>query len=344
MPRAPRSSRAATARPTIRRPAPIEVADKPVDNSDNARSLVFRFKFGAFDFLDAGDLTWNIEKQLVCPEDLIGPIDLYQVTHHGMDISNHPTLVRSIAPTVAIMNNGPRKGGAAATVQLAEEPARPIEAFYALHKNQATPPEDNADPAFTANHDPAGGQFIQVNVAPDGSGYTVRIGADGEPRKFVSQMTGEAARDSRPPDEPGPHELLEVGVPLANSKLNRLSELPRCRRFQSGRWHDPHRRAGRLAGLHPIPGPGHFCPADRARERMISWDVIQRAWTSWLILGLSSLLVLLSTMTVAFLIMRLRQPRPPLRTDAPAAGYARLLNGARALSRWPLAPTARIIL
>jgi competence protein ComEC len=160
--------------------------DKAEDTSDNARSLAMKLSLGRFDFFDAGDLTWNIEKKLVCPVNRIGLIDLYQVTHHGMDISNHPTLVRSIEPTVAIMNNGPRKGGAPATVQLIRS-IPSIQGFFALHRNQATGPGDNADPQSTANADPRGGELIHVHVEPDGSKFTVHVGEKGAPREFLSR-------------------------------------------------------------------------------------------------------------------------------------------------------------
>ncbi len=160
--------------------------DQAPDRSDNARSLALLFTLGRFQFFDAGDLTWNVEKKLVCPVDLIGKVDLYQVTHHGMDISNHPTLVRTIAPTVSIMNNGPRKGGAAATVKLLRS-IPTIEAAYQLHRNVATRPEDNTEPALIANKDPAGGQIIRVFVDPDGSSFTVQMGEDGPKRRFASR-------------------------------------------------------------------------------------------------------------------------------------------------------------
>ena len=85
-----------------------------------------------------------------------------------MDISNHPTLVRTIQPTVAIMNNGPRKGGSPATVRLLRS-IPSIQAAYQLHRNAETAPDENTDPALIANTDPAGGQFIHVSVEPDGA-------------------------------------------------------------------------------------------------------------------------------------------------------------------------------
>lgn len=162
------------------------IAAQPVDPSDNARSVTIRFRFGKFDFLDCGDLTWNVEQALVCPHDLIGSIDLFQVTHHGMDISNHPTLLETVAPTVAIMNNGPRKGGSPATVQrLRSTPS--IQAAYQLHRNVQTGPDQNTEAALIANTDPVGGQFIHVSVAPGGSTFTVQIGTDGTKREFASK-------------------------------------------------------------------------------------------------------------------------------------------------------------
>lgn len=163
-----------------------QAAERPADPFDNCRSLAIHFRFGKFDLLDCGDLTWNVEKVLVCPEDAIGPIDLYQVTHHGMDISNHPALVRTIQPTVAIMNNGPHKGGSPATVKLLRSISS-IQAAYQLHRNAETTPDENTDPALIANTDPAGGQLIHVSVEPDGSRFTVQIGTDGPKREFVSK-------------------------------------------------------------------------------------------------------------------------------------------------------------
>ena len=170
--------------------------DQAVDGSDNARSVSILFRLGTFEFLACGDLTWNIEKKLICDVDrikLTAPsgsqataVDVFQVTHHGSDSSNNPALIRTIEPTVAVMNNGPRKGGAAATVRtMKSQPS--IQAFYALHKNVATPPADNADPALTANGSSSSGTFVQVQVAPDAGAYDVRIGENGEPRTFKTR-------------------------------------------------------------------------------------------------------------------------------------------------------------
>ncbi|HEU5116407.1 MAG TPA: MBL fold metallo-hydrolase [Isosphaeraceae bacterium] len=163
-----------------------EIKDKAEDTSDNARSLAFLFSFGPFAFLDCGDLTWNVEKQLVCPKNLIGQVDLYQVTHHGLDASNHPTLVRSIEPVVTIMNNGPKKGGKPAVVALLKQ-IPSIEAAYQVHKNADTSADENTSADLIANRNPEGGNFFHVHVAPDGKTFSVQVGTAGEAKEFKSK-------------------------------------------------------------------------------------------------------------------------------------------------------------
>lgn len=158
-------------------------ADLPADPSDNARSIALRFRCGDFDFLACGDLTWNVEKQLVCPRDRVGKVDLYLVTHHGLAISNHPTLLRTIAPTVTVMNNGPRKGGEARTVARIRA-LEGLEAAYQLHKNAATSDSDNTTADLIANPPGKQGEFIQAEFVPGGDSFTVRIGRDGPARRF----------------------------------------------------------------------------------------------------------------------------------------------------------------
>ncbi|MGE0886099.1 MAG: ComEC/Rec2 family competence protein [Blastocatellales bacterium] len=150
---------------------------KDEDKSDNARSVVFLLRYGAFDFLDSGDLTWNIEHKLVCPQNLIGEIDLYQVAHHGMNTSNNVALLRSIKPTVAIMNNGPRKGGHPDTVKaLLELPS--LKALWQGHRNVTSAAEQNAPADFIANLEEREDAANLIRVSVDAAKKTFTVTND----------------------------------------------------------------------------------------------------------------------------------------------------------------------
>lgn len=157
------------------------------DKTDNARSLGFLLSFGGFRFLDLGDLTWNIEQKLVSPSDKIGPVDVFQVTHHGLNISNNPVLLRTIRPRVAIYNNGARKGGhPSVTATLRRIPD--VQAIYQLHRNVTVGAQENTDPEFIANPDEkCQGESIHLATAPDGKSYTVTVGSKGKPRKYETR-------------------------------------------------------------------------------------------------------------------------------------------------------------
>ena len=165
-----------------------ESPEYPDDPSDNARSTVLLLTFGNFEFLDGADLTGGLELRLVSPVNLVGEVDLYQVNHHGLDRSNNPVLIRSIRPTVTVMNNGHRKGCGPKTRE-ALKAVDSIQANYQLHKNLA-PGADNTPDAFIANFEPAEtckANHIEAHVAPDGSAYVVRIPATGHERVFKTK-------------------------------------------------------------------------------------------------------------------------------------------------------------
>lgn len=148
---------------------------KPVDPSDNAKSIALHFKYGKFDFLNCGDLTWNVEHKLVCPTNRVGDVDLFQVTHHGSDSSNNPAVIQAIDPRCAVICNGPKKGGAAATFATLKA-SKTLEGIFQLHRNVTTGPNDNTQPEFIANMDEnCQGQFLRVRV--EGNQYTVSKGA-----------------------------------------------------------------------------------------------------------------------------------------------------------------------
>lgn len=149
-----------------------------LDDGENARSLVLLVTYGSFRFLDAGDLTWHIEERLACPTNLAGKVDLYQVTHHGLDRSNNPHLVHAIQPRVAVVNNGATKGAEPKSMTtLLSAPG--IGAVWQLYRNLKTGDDLNAPPKRVANPPNAkGGEYLKASIRSDGS-FSVRIGETG---------------------------------------------------------------------------------------------------------------------------------------------------------------------
>jgi beta-lactamase superfamily II metal-dependent hydrolase len=141
---------------------------------DNDMSVGLLLEFGKFRFIDMGDLTWNFEQKLVCPQNLIGTVDVYQTTHHGLDRSNSPQFVWAIQPKVAVMNNGPRKGGPASVLEtLRKSPG--LEDIWQGHLALGTPKEINTDEKMIANLEPSAqcqGNLLKLSVAADGA-YTM---------------------------------------------------------------------------------------------------------------------------------------------------------------------------
>ena len=162
---------------------------QPEDPSDNSASLSLLFSFGKFRFLTCGDLTWNIEAELVTPRNPVGQVDLYMVTHHGLPVSNNPAMVLAIDPIVAIMCNGPAKGGAEQTMDTLRE-AESLKAWFQLHRNLDLADAKQAPTEFIANAGSTAdckGEWILAKVAPDGLTYSVQIGPQGRLHSFQTR-------------------------------------------------------------------------------------------------------------------------------------------------------------
>ena len=145
---------------------------RDVDTTENARSVGLLVRYGDFRLLDLGDLTWNKEYDLVCPNNKIGPVDVYVVSHHGMNMSGSPQLVHAIAPRVAVMDNGARKGGSPEAWQTIHDTPG-LEALWQLHFAVAGGQAHNSPDTFIANTDEiCQGQWLRLTVQKDGN-YTI---------------------------------------------------------------------------------------------------------------------------------------------------------------------------
>jgi hypothetical protein len=105
---------------------------------------------GKFRTVNMGDFTYNREKELMCPNNPVGTVDLFLTPHHGIDQSGSPALVHGLHPRVAVMHNSTRKGGAIPTMQtLYSSPG--LEDIWQLHWAYAAGVDYNTPALFIAN-------------------------------------------------------------------------------------------------------------------------------------------------------------------------------------------------
>jgi competence protein ComEC len=141
---------------------------RPADQTENARSLGVVITYGKLRILDLGDLTWDKEMELMCPVNKLGHIDLLVVSHHGWYQSSSPALVDAIAPRVAIMDNGAKKGGTPSAWDIVEK-SPGLEDLWQLHYSEEGGAKHNVDAAHIANvQGPDTGNYLKVNAFADG--------------------------------------------------------------------------------------------------------------------------------------------------------------------------------
>ena len=133
-------------------PNPYCADHKPqdTDRTENAQSVGSVVTFGQFKAVHLGDLTWNKEYDLMCPMNRIGTADVFFVTHHGQPVSNAPVVVHALRPRVAIMNNGTRKGGQPAAMQVLHS-APGLEDLWQMHFSLLSGQEYTVPGMFIAN-------------------------------------------------------------------------------------------------------------------------------------------------------------------------------------------------
>lgn len=139
------------------------------DESENARSVGVMISYGRFRFVDLGDLTKKKELALACPNNLLGKVDLFLVTHHGMDLSNSKALVWALQPEIAVIDNGPRKGASPAAWQIIHD-SPGLQDLWQLHYAETSDREHNVDPAHIANpKENCEGKLLKVDADKDGT-------------------------------------------------------------------------------------------------------------------------------------------------------------------------------
>ncbi len=168
-------------------------------DADDQLSVSASVGFGRFRTVIMGDLTWNKEYDLMCPDNKVGTVDAYLVSHHGSDTSGSEALVSALQPRAALMNNGPRKGGAVRTFEILRATAS-LEHLWQNHYSVDGGDSYNRPERFIANLDDGGdgtpaetppvhmgpAHWTKLSAGSDGS-FTVTNSRTGHTERYAAR-------------------------------------------------------------------------------------------------------------------------------------------------------------
>lgn len=149
------------------------------DRGENGGSVGLLYTFGKFRMIDLADLTKDKEYAMVCPNNKVGTVDLFMVSHHGWDLSNSASFVHAIRPRAAVMSNGSKKGNMVPVVEvLRTSPG--LEDVWQMHYAVDNSKENNTSPDLIAN----------PQVEPDPKSFSFVLGDEGNYIRVSAQADG----------------------------------------------------------------------------------------------------------------------------------------------------------
>jgi beta-lactamase superfamily II metal-dependent hydrolase len=157
--------------------------DALASDIEDDRSIGLMIALGKFRMLDLADLEAHLSHDLVCPNNLIGLVSVYNVNVHGQFKGIAPELVGALEAPVAIQANGARKGADAQSWPVLRGAAglKDIwQVHFSLNAGKgANPPDD-----FIANLDGSDGfKWIRISAEKSGA-FTVTNARNGFSKSY----------------------------------------------------------------------------------------------------------------------------------------------------------------
>jgi competence protein ComEC len=176
--------------------------DEPHDG-EGRLSVGVVITLGKFRFIDLGDLTYPVANRLFCPNNLVGTVDAYVITHHANSVPKErgdyyygdsccsPAEVHGLRPRVALLSLGAagHKGGTPAAMEVVES-SPGLENIWATEKIIAggeaghNPPDDYIARLSGSPNDKL--SFIKLVARPDGS-FTVSNSRNGFRKDYAAR-------------------------------------------------------------------------------------------------------------------------------------------------------------